>query len=117
MSNAKRGVVVVTLVSVGVFAASIALFGSIWTQGTPSSPTVPLDHIAEWVAEYGGVEHQYKRILNMTNCHQLQAELDTFAEAHDGELPGTALHKATLGYMMAAPVRVGALRATAECER
>lgn len=60
----------------------------------------------DYVSEYGGVLDVYTRILSLADCEQLQIEFNQADENNSQETPGTALFKATLGYMVASDERM-----------
>jgi hypothetical protein len=60
----------------------------------------------DYVQEFGGDITVYTRILEMTDCTELQRELERADEAVKGEEQGTAAYREALGYRTAADNRI-----------
>lgn len=106
-----------TLTVLAVIAAFIiaAALSAIIDQ--PSSPnpedtqtdrTARTASVSSYLNEYGGDRSAYSRILDSSDCNDLQDQFDTAANNNDREEPGTPLFRATLGYMQAADDRLEA---------
>lgn len=60
----------------------------------------------DYVREYGGNQDVYNKILSLTDCALLQEEFDIASENNQRAAAGTAEHKETTGYMVAADARM-----------
>src|SRR3990172_823703 len=84
-----------------VFVAFIVLLLASLACGSSAPKTVD-----DYVREYGGNPDIYNRILSLTDCTLLQEEFDIASENNQGAVAGTAEHKETTGYMVAADARM-----------
>lgn len=73
-------------------------------SSTPSTKTVD-----DYMSEYGGNRDVYEKILSLNDCALLQEQFNIAADNNQRETPGTANHKATLGYMIASDDRMKAM--------
>lgn len=62
-----------------------------------------------YLADYGGSEAVYDRILRLSDCAALQVEFDTAAANNEVAEPGAPQHRQTTGYMDAADDRMRAI--------
>jgi hypothetical protein len=60
----------------------------------------------DYVKEFGGNINVFTRILDMTDCTELQREFERAEEAAKQQEPGTEEHKASIGYRTAAENRM-----------
>jgi hypothetical protein len=84
-----------------VFLAFIVL----WLASLACGASVPKT-VDDYMQEYGGNPDVYNRILLLTDCTLLQEEFDIASENNQGAVAGTAEHKETTGYMVAADARM-----------
>jgi hypothetical protein len=66
----------------------------------------------DYVEKFGGDITVYTRILEMTDCTELQREFERADESSKLQAPGTQEYKASIGYRTAAQNRIKEV----ECE-
>lgn len=105
MSTSNR----IGLAGVAVFAVLVVVV-AMWSGDQPDNPPSRAPAAGnEYVDEYGGADQVYADIASETDCGSLQETFDQAATNNDGAEPGTAEHRWTTGYMVAANERMEAI--------